>query len=271
MFDIKWIRENPDTFDEGLRKRGLEPLSAKLVALDEQRRKTLASLQEAQSRRNAASKEIGKAKAAKDEERAQALMKEVADLKEVIQQGETNAKEIEARLNAELAQIPNLPLPDVPVGPDETANMEVRRVGTPPQFDFEPKQHFEIGEALGLMDFETAAKLGRAVRGAERRAGAARACRSVHARPAHDRVRLHGGQPTVARSRRCRIRNRQPAEVRGGSLQTTNGYWLILTAEVSLTNFVREEILTKRNSDPPTAWTPCFRSEAGAAGKTRAA
>src|SRR5690606_12084962 len=140
-------------------KRGLEPLSAKLMALDEERRKTLASLQEAQSRRNAASKEIGKAKAAKDEERAQALMKEVADLKEVIQQGEANAKEIEARLNAERPRVPDLPLPEVRVGPDETANVEVRRVGEPPRFDFEPKQHFEIGEALGLMDFETAAKL----------------------------------------------------------------------------------------------------------------
>jgi len=159
VFDIKWIRENPEAFDEGLKKRGLEPLSARLLELDEERRKTLTALQEAQSRRNAASKEIGKAKAAKDEERAQALMKEVADLKNAIQEGETKVREIEAKLNSELAQIPNLPLPDVPVGPDETGNVEVRRVGEPRKFDFEPKQHFEIGEALGLMDFETAAKL----------------------------------------------------------------------------------------------------------------
>ena len=270
MFDIKWIRENPETFDEGLRKRGLEPLSAKLMALDEERRKTLASLQEAQSRRNAASKEIGKAKAAKDEERAQALMKEVADLKEVIQQGETNAKEIEARLNAELAQIPNLPLPDVPVGPDETANMEVRRVGTPPQFDFEPKQHFEIGEALGLMDFETAAKLSGArfvvLKGALARLERALAAFMLDLHTTEFGY-TEANPPLLVRDDAAFGTGNLP-KFAEDLFQTTNGYWLIPTAEVSLTNFVREEILDEAQLPiRVTAWTPCFRSEAGAAGK----
>jgi len=270
VFDIKWIRENPETFDEGLRKRGLEPLSAKLMALDEERRKTLASLQEAQSRRNAASKEIGKAKAAKDEERAQALMKEVADLKEVIQQGETNAKEIEARLNAELAQIPNLPLPDVPVGPDETANMEVRRVGTPPQFDFEPKQHFEIGEALGLMDFETAAKLSGArfvvLKGALARLERALAAFMLDLHTTEFGY-TEANPPLLVRDDAAFGTGNLP-KFAEDLFQTTNGYWLIPTAEVSLTNFVREEILDEAQLPiRVTAWTPCFRSEAGAAGK----
>jgi seryl-tRNA synthetase len=270
VFDIKWIRENPETFDDGLRKRGLEPLSAKLMALDEERRKTLASLQEAQSRRNAASKEIGKAKAAKDEERAQALMKEVADLKEVIQQGETNAKEIEARLNAELAQIPNLPLPDVPVGPDETANMEVRRVGTPPQFDFEPKQHFEIGEALGLMDFETAAKLSGArfvvLKGALARLERALAAFMLDLHTTEFGY-TEANPPLLVRDDAAFGTGNLP-KFAEDLFQTTNGYWLIPTAEVSLTNFVREEILDEAQLPIRlTAWTPCFRSEAGAAGK----
>ena len=270
MFDIKWIRENPETFDRGLGKRGLEPLSAKLMALDEERRKTLASLQEAQSRRNAASKEIGKAKAARDAARAEALMKEVADLKDTIQQGEVEAKKIEARLNAELAQIPNLPLDEVPVGPDETANVEVRRVGTPRAFDFAPKQHFEIGEALGLMDFETAAKLSGS-RFVVLKGALARLERALAA----FMLDMHTGEfgyteavpPLLVRDDAAFGTGNLP-KFAEDLFQTTNGYWLIPTAEVSLTNFVREQILD--DAVLPirlTAWTPCFRSEAGAAGK----
>lgn len=270
MFDIKWIRENPETFDEGLRKRGLEPLSARLLAIDEERRKVLTSLQGAQSRRNAASKEIGKAKAAKDEERAQALMKEVADLKEVIQQGEAKAKEIEERLNAELAQIPNLPLPDVPVGPDETGNVEVRRVGDPPRFDFEPKQHFEIGEALGLMDFETAAKLSGSrfvvLKGALARLERALAAFMLDLHTTEFGY-IEASPPLLVRDDAAFGTGNLP-KFAEDLFQTTNGYWLIPTAEVSLTNFVREEILDEAQLPIRlTAWTPCFRSEAGAAGK----
>ncbi len=270
MFDIKWIRENPETFDRGLGKRGLEPLSAKLMALDEERRKTLASLQEAQSRRNAASKEIGKAKAARDGARAEALMKEVADLKDTIQQGEVEARKIEARLNAELAQIPNLPLDEVPVGPDETANVEVRRVGTPRAFDFAPKQHFEIGEALGLMDFETAAKLSGA-RFVVLKGALARLERAL----ATFMLDMHTGEFGYTEANPPLL-VRDDAAFGTGNLpkfaedlfQTTNGFWLIPTAEVSLTNFVREQILDETALPMRlTAWTPCFRSEAGAAGR----
>jgi len=270
VFDIKWIRENPETFDRGLVKRGLEPLSAKLMALDEDRRKTLARLQDAQSRRNAASKEIGKAKAAKDEARAQALMAEVADLKETIQGGEAEAKEIEARLNAELAQIPNLPLDDVPVGPDETANVEVRRVGEPPTFDFAPKQHFEIGEALGLMDFETAAKLSGArfvvLKGALARLERALAAFMLDLHTTEFGY-TEANPPLLVRDDAAFGTGNLP-KFAEDLFQTTNGFWLIPTAEVSLTNFVREEILDEAQLPLRfTAWTPCFRSEAGAAGK----
>jgi seryl-tRNA synthetase len=270
VFDIKWIRENPETFDRGLVKRGLEPLSAKLMALDEDRRKTLARLQDAQSRRNAASKEIGKAKAAKDEARAQALMAEVADLKETIQGGEAEAKEIEARLNAELAQIPNLPLDDVPVGPDETANVEVRRVGEPPTFDFAPKQHFEIGEALGLMDFETAAKLSGArfvvLKGALARLERALAAFMLDLHTTEFGY-TEANPPLLVRDDAAFGTGNLP-KFAEDLFQTTNGFWLIPTAEVSLTNFVREEILDETQLPLRfTAWTPCFRSEAGAAGK----
>ena len=159
VFDIKWIRENPEAFDKGLAARGLEPISEKIVAMDEARRQHLTKLQDAQSRRNSASKEIGKAKAAKDEAGAKALMDEVAELKSFIQDGEQTEREMNAALETELAAIPNLPLDEVPVGADENDNKLIRTVGDVPTFDFEVKEHFEIGEALGLMDFETAAKI----------------------------------------------------------------------------------------------------------------
>ncbi len=159
MFDIKWIRDNPEAFDAGLKKRGLAPLSAELIALDEQRRAHVTKLQEAQARRNAASKDIGKAKAAKDDAKAAELMAEVAALKDTLAKGEEAERELDGKLRDALSVIPNLPLDDVPLGKDEKDNVEVRKVGAPPKFDFAPKQHFEIGEALGLMDFATAAKI----------------------------------------------------------------------------------------------------------------
>ncbi|MCL4768411.1 MAG: serine--tRNA ligase [Hyphomicrobiaceae bacterium] len=319
MFDIRWIRDNPEAFDEGLRKRGLAPLSAKLLEIDEARRRNLTALQDAQSRRNAASKEIGKAKAAKDEARARELMKEVNSLKEAIQAGEAEAREIEARLNSELAQIPNLPLADVPVGADESGNVEVRRVGIPPAFDFTPKQHFEIGEALGLMDFETAAKLSGArfvvLKGALARLERALAAFMLdlhttelgytEANPPllvrDDAAFGTGNLPkfendlfqtaSVSFEDVCgeifaafpkdddsslvqKIKRRHLESAirqRLNALYWTRHrerFWLIPTAEVSLTNFVREQILDEAALPLRyTAWTPCFRSEAGAAGK----
>ena len=162
MLDVKWIRENPDAFIKGMRDRGSDDPEVtlnRILKADEERRETIQVLQDAQARRNAASKEIGKAKQAKDEAEAKRLMDEVAGLKETIQEGEDKERAQDKALRDLLAAIPNMPAADVPVGPDESANVELRKVGTPPKFDFAPKQHFEIGEALGMMDFETAAKL----------------------------------------------------------------------------------------------------------------
>ena len=159
MFDLKWIRENSDAFDAGLAKRGSAPLSAEILKIDEERRDHLKALQDAQAKRNTASKEIGKAKASGDEEAAAAAIAEVAKIKDFIQKGEDVEREINERLDALLSAIPNLPHDDVPEGADEESNELVRTVGEAPSFDFEPKEHFDIGEALGLMDFETAAKM----------------------------------------------------------------------------------------------------------------
>jgi seryl-tRNA synthetase len=166
VLDIKWIRDNPQAFDAALAKRGIAPggevkFASDLIALDEERRKVITRLQEAQARRNAASKEIGKAKAAKDEARAAELMAEVNTLKETLANGEDEQKAADEALRAALSVIPNVPLDDVPEGADEHGNKEVRRVGEPPKLVGinQPLQHFEIGERLGLMDFETAAKL----------------------------------------------------------------------------------------------------------------
>jgi seryl-tRNA synthetase len=285
VFDIRWIRDNPAAFDAGLAKRGLAPLSAKLIEIDEARRANLTRLQDAQARRNAASKEIGKAKASKDEAKAQALMKEVADLKEVIQAGEVEEKAIDAKLTAELAQIPNLPRDDVPEGPDETGNVEARRVGTPPTFDFAPKQHFELGEALGLMDFETAAKLSGArfvvLKGAMARLERALAAfmLDLHtgefgytevAPPILVRDEAMFGTAQLPKFEEDQFEALDGAAARAlkGGEAVANRRWLIPTAEVPLTNLVRESI--QDEADLPirvTAHTPCFRAEAGAAGR----
>ena len=158
MLDIRWIRENPEALDRALTNRGAGPESAKLIALDEARRAAVTKLQEMQTRRNAASKEIGQAKAQKDEARAQALMAEVAALKDAMKAAEDEERAAEKALNDALAIIPNVPLDDVPVGPDEQANVEVRKWGDPRRVNW-AKEHFELGETLGQMDFETAAKL----------------------------------------------------------------------------------------------------------------
>src|SRR3954469_21996761 len=158
MLDIKWIRDNPDALDRALAKRGAEPQAAWLVGLDEARRKHILAREEAQARRNAVSKEIGKAKGQKDEPTAQRLMAEVAALKDTMADLEAKASDAERALDAALAVVPNVPLDDVPVGPDEHANVEYRRFGEKPEMDA-PKEHFELGEALGQMDFGAAARM----------------------------------------------------------------------------------------------------------------
>ena len=159
MFDIKWIRDNAAAFDEGRKKRGLEPLSAHLLALDDMRRAAIAQNQAAQERRNAASKEIGQAMAKKDMARVDELKAEVAALKDKTASFEAEEKTAIESLNKALGEIPNLPLEDVPVGADEHGNIEKSVHGTKPAFTFEPKEHFDLGEALGMMDFDTAAKI----------------------------------------------------------------------------------------------------------------
>ncbi|HET6320861.1 MAG TPA: serine--tRNA ligase [Hyphomicrobium sp.] len=270
MFDIKWIRENPEAFDAGLKKRGLSPQSADLIALDEARRAHVTKLQEAQARRNAASKEIGKSKAAKDEATAEALMAEVAALKDQLAAGEGEERALDAKLRDALSVIPNLPLDEVPLGKDEKDNVEVRKVGTPTKFDFAPKQHFELGEALGLMDFATAAKISGA-RFVVLKGALARLERALGA----FMLDLHTGEfgytenivPLLVRDDAAYGTGNLP-KFAEDLFRTENGFWLIPTAEVSLTNFVREGILDEEKLPMRlTAHTPCFRSEAGAAGR----
>ena len=270
MFDIKWIRENPEAFDAGLKKRGLSPQSADLIALDEARRAHVTKLQEAQARRNAASKEIGKAKAAKDDAKAAELMAEVAALKDQLAAGEGEERALDAKLRDALSVIPNLPLDEVPLGKDEKDNVEVRKVGTPTKFDFAPKQHFELGEALGLMDFATAAKISGA-RFVVLKGALARLERALGA----FMLDLHTSEfgytenivPLLVRDDAAYGTGNLP-KFAEDLFRTENGFWLIPTAEVSLTNFVREEILDEEKLPMRlTAHTPCFRSEAGAAGR----
>jgi seryl-tRNA synthetase len=270
VFDIKWIRDNAETFDEGLRRRGLEPQAGRIIALDDKRRALLTSLQEAQSQRNAASKEIGKAKAAKDEATASRLMAEVAALKDTIASGEEEERVLDAEIRDVLSVIPNTPRADVPYGTDETGNVEVRKVGTPGTFDFAPKQHFEIGEALGLMDFEAAQKISGA-RFVVLKGALARLERAI----ASFMLDLHTGEfgytevnpPLLVKDQAAYGTGNLP-KFAEDLFKTTNDFWLIPTAEVSLTNLVREQILDEAQLPMRmTAWTPCFRSEAGAAGR----
>jgi seryl-tRNA synthetase len=344
LLDIKWIRENQDAFVAALKSRGAdapEETLNQILSLDEQRRATIQKLQEAQARRNAASKEIGNAKASKDEATAKRLMDEVAALKSSIQEGEAAEKRLDDELRNLLAGIPNTPADDVPVGPDETANVELRKVGRPPKFDFQPKQHFEIGEALGLMDFETAAKLSGS-RFVVLKGALARLERALSQFMLDLHTSEHGytevnppllvrdhamfgtaqlpkfeddqfltlrtinpeiGQLNllqreaesalpdfvlespdtsdksaielikVARERLGWIRQRMDhirARVTEISqfLENKETHWLIPTAEVPLTNLVREDITDEAKLPiRVTAGTPCFRAEAGAAGK----
>lgn len=270
MFDIKWIRENPEAFDAGLAKRGLSPLSKELIALDEARRSHVTKLQEAQARRNAASKEIGKAKAAKDEATANALMAEVATLKDELAKGEEVERDLDGKLRDALSVIPNLPLAEVPLGKDEKDNVEVRKVGAPTQFAFAPKQHFEIGEGLGLMDFATASKISGA-RFVVLKGALARLERALGA----FMLDLHTSEfgytenivPLLVKDHAAYGTGNLP-KFAEDLFRTENGFWLIPTAEVSLTNFVRDEILEEDKLPMRlTAHTPCFRSEAGAAGR----
>ena len=314
MFDIRWIRDNPQAFDAGLRRRGIEPggdvkFSAELIALDEARRKVVTRLQEAQARRNAASKEIGKAKGAKDEAKAAALMAEVATLKDQLESGEKEQRAADQALTDALSVIPNIPRDDVPDGKDETGNKEARRVGEPPKLGGinRPRQHYEIGEALGLMDFETAAKLSGSrfvvLKGqlARLERALAQFMLDIHTTEfgyteivppylVRDDVMYGTAQLPKFEDDQFFVNTTQVKKgmLRAFELELTRGdlndlkiisnlideaelgsrRWLIPTAEVPLTNLVRESI--RDEAELPirvTAYSPCFRAEAGAAGK----
>ncbi|MEF3368036.1 serine--tRNA ligase [Methylocystis sp. 9N] len=319
MYDIKWIRENADIFDRGRARRGLEPLSAQLLAFDDARRAAIGELQKAQERRNAASKEIGAAMKAGDGARAEALKAEVAAIKENWPALEEAERYAIAELDTALAAIPNTPLDEVPDGADENDNVEIARWGEPRVFDFQPKEHFEIGEALGLMDFETAAKISGA-RFVVNKGGLARLERALAQFMLDLHTSEHGymevSPPLLVRddamfgtAQLPKFRDDQfpagakidpvyftspadaeRAEKAGEVREPTDeerrvigppplGYlilkvrekpqlWLIPTAEVPLTNLVRESILDEAQLPMRmTAGTYCFRAEAGAAGK----
>jgi seryl-tRNA synthetase len=327
MHDIRAIRENPEAFDEGLRRRGLPPQAESLIALDERRRMAIAELQRAQERRNAASKQIGAAMARKDTVAAEDYRAEVAAAKAKMPELEEAERQASAALEAELAAIPNLPLDDTPDGKDENDNVEVRRHGAPPSFPegFKPKEHFEIGEALGLMDFDAAAKLSGA-RFVVLKGALARLSRALEQFMLDLHTNEHGyteveppvlvrdaamfgtaqlpkfredqfaaisltvAQKKAALRQLRREDNTEPTQKsyfgpgpndnpddlissegwkRLEELNSlSGGLWLIPTAEVTLTNLVRESIVDEKTLPLRfTAGTLCFRAEAGAAGK----
>jgi seryl-tRNA synthetase len=318
MHDIRAIRENPEAFDEGLRRRGLSPRAESLIALDEKRRAAIAALQHAQERRNAASKQIGAAMARKDSVAAEDFRAEVAEAKAKMPELEAAEREAAAALEAELAAIPNLPLADTPDGRDENDNVELRRWGAPPALEGmnKPREHFEIGEALGLMDFETAVKLSGArfvvLKGALARLeralehfmldlhtsehgyteisppvlvrnaamfGTAQLPKfqddqfAVYAGPAGN----HGFLRTIERSYLTDVEEarKENNDARLNELYSPdsdkvigNPFWLIPTAEVPLTNLVRESTVDEKTLPLRfTAGTLSFRAEAGAAGR----
>ncbi|WP_066795899.1 serine--tRNA ligase [Sphingomonas soli] len=267
MHDIRFIRENPAAFDAGLAKRGLEPRSTELLALDEKRRALQTELQTTLARRNEASKAIGAAKARRDDPTD--LMAEVAALKERMPAIEAEEKELGGQLATALAGIPNLPLADVPQGADEEDNFLVHARGTAPSFAFEAKEHDAIGPALGL-DFETGAKLAGS-RFTFVRGSAARLHRALGQFMLDTLTGKHGYEeavvPLMVRDE-IMFGTGQLPKFAEDSFKTTDGRWLIPTSEVSLTNSVHGNILAE--SELPlrfTALSPCFRSEAGSAGR----
>jgi seryl-tRNA synthetase len=316
MHDIRFVRENAAAFDAALARRGLQGEADKLIAIDERRRGAILKFEQAQARRNAASKEIGQAKAKKDDATANRLMAEVNELKEKLPALEAESKAAEEELNKILATIPNLPLAEVPDGKDETGNVEHHKHGAKRDYAFKPKKHFELGEALGMMDFETAAKLSGA-RFVVLKGALARMDRALGQMMLDVHTGEHGYEeinpPLLVRNETMfgtaqlpKFKDDQFSAHRaltvdewskvadqlnedrfwkqaGDSKQrfTADGLirveeirsqlghlWLIPTAEVSLTNLVRESIVDE--SALPmrlTACTPCFRAEAGAAGK----
>jgi seryl-tRNA synthetase len=268
MFDLKWIRDNPADFDAGRARRGLPALSAQVLELDQKRRAAQTRFQESQARRNELSRQVGQAKAKGGD--ASGIMAEVAALKDTIAAAEAEDKALGAELDALLAAQPNLPAADVPDGPDESANRIERTVGNVRNFSFKPKQHFELGEALGLMDFEGAAKLSGArfvvLKGALARLERALALFML------DLHTTESGYTEVAPpflvNDAALYGTGQLPKFEEDLFKTTQGLYLIPTSEVPLTNLAADQIIDEdKLPHRYTALTPCFRSEAGAAGR----
>jgi seryl-tRNA synthetase len=270
MLDIKWIRENEAALDAALKKRNAEPQAASLVALDDRRRAVIQRLQDMQSRRNSASKEIGAAMAQKNTELADKLKSEVASIKDTMPAAEQEEREAVAALEDALSRLPNIPLDDVPVGKDEHDNVVARTIGEKPRWNCAAREHFEIGEALGYMDFERAAKLSGS-RFTVLTGPLARLERAL----GQFMIDMHTGEhgytevssPLMVRDE-AMFGTGQLPKFAEDLFRTTDGRWLIPTAEVTLTNLVSAETLEQEKLPLRfTALTPSFRSEAGSAGR----
>lgn len=270
MHDIRAIRENPDAFDAALARRGDAPLSADLLALDEARRAKISAAETAQAEQNKASKDVGAAKASGDEAEFERLRALVGEKKAEVAEMQAEAKALDAQLTDQLARIANLPASDVPDGADEDDNVEVNRWGDPRNFDFDPKEHFEISGVAASMDFEMAAKISGSrfvvLKGAVAR---------IHRALAQFMIDTHVDEngltemqtPVLVRDEAMYGTDKLP-KFGEDSYQTTNGWWLVPTSEVSLTYSVAEDILDEATLPIRlTAHTLCFRSEAGSAGK----
>ncbi|MFD1342480.1 serine--tRNA ligase [Litorisediminicola beolgyonensis] len=273
MHDIRAIRDNPQAFDAALTRRGGDAVSLELLALDEARRASIHAAETAQAEQNRASKEVGQAKAKGDEAEFERLRALVAEKKALVAKMQEEAKAKDAELTARLMEIPNLPLADVPDGADEDDNVEIRRWGEPRSFDFEPKEHYELAGVVPGMDFETAAKLSGA-RFVVLSGAVARVHRALAQFMLDTHVEEHGlaetWTPVLVRDEMM-VGTGQLPKFGEDSYQTTNGWWLVPTAEVTLTNIVNGMVvdagyLPRRY----VAHTQCFRSEAGSAGRDTA-
>ncbi|GAA4051118.1 serine--tRNA ligase [Parerythrobacter jejuensis] len=269
MHDIREIRDNPEGFDAALARRGHEPVARQLLALDARKRAAATAAQEAQSERNAASKQIGQAMGQGDTEKAETLKAAVAKLKDNMPALEDAEREASAAFDTLMARLPNIPAEETPDGESEDDNVYIREWGTKPDFDFDPKEHADIGPALG-MDFETAAKIAGA-RFTFLRGGISRLHRALGQFMLDINTSEHGytecNPPLLVRDEAA-IGTGQLPKFSEDLFQTTDGRWLISTSEMSLGNSFREQIFAE--SDFPmrrTALTPCFRSEAGSAGR----
>lgn len=268
MLDLKLIRNNPELLDHALTRRGKSPIAATLLEIDSKNRQVLTELQNLQNRRNQVAKLFGEAKKKGEDTTTLANQAEEIKLKVAVLEAQSN--ELQLQLNQELAIIPNIPEQDVPEGPDESANVEIRRFGTPKSFDFQVKSHFELGEELELMDFEVASKIAGS-RFVVLYRDLARLERALAAFMIDLHTREFGYEevspPLLANEKSVYGAGLLP-KFKEDLFQTTTGYWMIPTAEVVLSNLVADTILaTEELPLRYTAYTPCFRSEAGAAGR----